>query len=225
MAFAGRIHSLHAGMGTVHLIEAEEGWVLVDAGSPGHAEQILEALQALGGGALRLIYITHGHFDHYGSARALQRETGAPIAIHEADEAAMAAGRTPIRSTHGYGRVARLFLPLVEWILRPQPTRANVVLADRERLDIYGLDAVVLHTPGHTPGSTSLIVGGQVAFVGDLLSTRGGLHVQDLYATDWSRLGHSLARLQAYAPERIYPGHGRRPASGAALQALTVSEE
>lgn len=224
MAFAGRIHSLHAGMGTVHLIEAERGWVLVDAGSPGHAEPILEALRALGGGALRLIYITHGHFDHYGSARVLRKQTGAPIAIHEADTAAMAAGKTPIRSGHGYGRVARLFLPLVEWILRPQPTEADVVLADGERLDAYGLDAAVLHTPGHTPGSSSLIVAEQVAFVGDLLSTRGGLHVQDLYATDWSGLAGSLARLQAYAPERIYPGHGRRPASGAALRALAVPE-
>jgi hydroxyacylglutathione hydrolase len=224
MGFARRIHSLHAGMGTVHLIEAEEGWVLVDAGSPGHAAPILEAFQALGGGKLRLIYITHGHFDHYGSARALREQTGAPIAIHRADEAAMAAGRTPIRSGHGYGRIARLFLPVVEWIVHPQPTRADIVLTDGQRLEAYGLDATVLHTPGHTPGSTSLIVAAQVAFAGDLLSTRGGLHVQDLYATDWTQLARSLARLQAYELSQIYAGHGRRPASGAALQALAVSE-
>jgi hydroxyacylglutathione hydrolase len=222
LAFSGRIHSLHAGMGTVHLIEAEDGWVLVDAGSPGNAEPILEALGSVGDGTLQLIYITHAHFDHYGNARALHQQTGAPIAIHQADKAAMAAGKTPIRSAHGYGRVARLFLPFLEWILRPQPTLADIVLTDGQRLDAYGLDAVVLHTPGHTPGSSSLIVPGQVAFVGDLLSTRGGLHVQDLYATDWSKLAHSLARLQEYELSHLYAGHGRRPASGAALQALAV---
>jgi hydroxyacylglutathione hydrolase len=220
MAFPGRIHSLHAGMGTVHLIEAVDGWVLVDAGSPGQERQIVDALRALGGGGLRLIYITHAHFDHYGSARALHHQTGASIAIHAADEAAMAAGKTPIRMARGHGRFARLLLPIIEWILRPEPTQADVVLTDEQRLDAYGLDAVILHTPGHTPGSSSLIVADQVAFVGDLLSTRGSLHAQDLYATDWSQLAQSLARLKEYELSHIYAGHGRRPASGAALRAL-----
>lgn len=222
MAFSGRIHSLRAGLSAAYLIEAEGGWVLVDTGSPGQAGRILSTLRALGGGRLRLIYITHAHFDHYGSARALRQQTGAPIAIHAADEAAMAAGETPIRTVRGRGWLGRLLLPLAEWALRPEPIQADIILADGQRMSAYGLDAVVMHTPGHTPGSSSLIVADEVAFVGDLLVTTGCLHAQNLYASDWSQLAHSLARLKRRPLSRIYAGHGRRPAHGAALQGLAI---
>jgi glyoxylase-like metal-dependent hydrolase (beta-lactamase superfamily II) len=222
MVFSERIHSLRAGLSAAYLIEAEGGWVLVDTGSPGQAGQILSTLRALGGGRLRLIYITHAHFDHYGSARALRQQTGAPIAIHAADEGAMAAGETPIRSVRGRGWLGRLLLSPVEWALHPVPTRADVILTDGQRMDAHGLDAVVMHTPGHTSGSSSLIVANQVAFVGDLLATRGGLHAQNLYANDWSELANSVARLKEYELSRIYAGHGRRPASGAQLRELAV---
>jgi glyoxylase-like metal-dependent hydrolase (beta-lactamase superfamily II) len=92
-------------------------------------------------------------------------------------------------------------------------------------MSAYGLDAVVVHTPGHTPGSSSLIVADRIAFVGDLLSTQGGLHLQNLYATDWCQLAHSLAHLQAYQLSKLYAGHRRRPASGPLLQRLGVASD
>jgi hydroxyacylglutathione hydrolase len=222
MAFPGRIHSIRAGLSAAHLVEAEDGWILVDTGSPGQAGRILSTLRVLGGGKLRLIYVTHAHFDHYGSARALRQHTGAPIAIHAADEAAMAAGETPIRLVRGRGWVGRLLLPLAEQVLDPEPTQADVLLTDGQQMSAYGLDAAVMHTPGHTPGSSSLIVAEEVAFVGDLLSTTCRLHAQNLYASDWSQLAHSLARLKRCSLARIYAGHGQRPVRGGQLQRLTV---
>ena len=176
----------------------------------------------MGGGKLRLIYITHAHFDHYGSARALRERTGAPIAIHAADGAAMAAGETPLRLVRERGWLGRLLLPLAERVLDPEPTQADVLLAEGQPVSAYGLDAVVMHTPGHTPGSSSLILATEVAFVGDLLSTVGRLHAQNLYASDWSQLAASVSRLKRQSLSRIYAGHGRRPASGAQLQRLPV---
>ncbi len=69
-----------------------DGAVLVDAGLPGYAGPILAKLEELGHPDLRLIYITHAHVDHYGSAAAVQRATGAPIAVH-ADDAGDLADR------------------------------------------------------------------------------------------------------------------------------------
>lgn len=213
---------MYAGLSVAHWVEAEGGWILVDTGSPGQADRILSALRALGGGKLRLIYITHAHFDHYGSAQALRQRTGAPIAIHAADEEAMAAGETPIPLVRGRGWLGRLLLPLAEWALRPEPTQADILLADGQRMDAYGLDAVVMHTPGHTPGSSSLIVAKEVAFVGDLLWMLGRLRLQNLYASDWSQLAYSLARLRRQLLTRIYAGHVRRPADGSQLQQLAL---
>ena len=93
-----QVHTIFTPMATTYLIESESGLVLIDAGLPGHERHILGRMQRLGRDDLRLIFITHAHLDHYGSAAALKRLTGAVIAIHRAGEKAMAQGKTPIRS-------------------------------------------------------------------------------------------------------------------------------
>ncbi len=218
-----QVHNVPMGMACAYLIESGAGLVLVDAGSSGHEPGVLRRIRALGRDDLRLIFITHAHLDHYGSAAALRRLTGAPIAIHRADGDAMARGDTCLGSVRGRGRLVRALLPLFKPYLQPEPTLADFLLDDGENLRAYGLDAVVLHTPGHTPGSSCLLVEGRLAFVGDLLSTTGRPHVQRFFADDWSLIPNSLARLQALRPEWIYTGHGRRPLSGEALQRLTSS--
>jgi len=79
---------------------------------------------------------------------------------------------------------------------------------------------MALHTPGHTLGSTCLVVEGRLAFSGDLVTTTGGPHVQRAFAEDWDEIPVSLRRLQEVQPEWVYPVHGRRLLSGAALQTV-----
>jgi hydroxyacylglutathione hydrolase len=205
------IHGLSLGMVQAYLLASARGFILVDAGMPGFENRVLRRIRSLDGGELRLIFITHAHIDHYGSAAALRRATGAPIAIHHADVNTMAMGRSPLGDPRGMGRIVGAVMPLIERIVPLEPTEADIVLKDGDSLDDYGIDAYVLHTPGHTLGSSSLIVEGKYAFVGDLLSTYRKPHVQRLFAQDWSAIGQSLDRLEAGKPELIYSGHGKRP--------------
>jgi hydroxyacylglutathione hydrolase len=219
-----QIHSIPMRMACAYLIENDAGLVLVDTGLPRHEHRVLRRMRALRRDDLRLIFITHAHLDHYGSAAALRRLTGAPIGIHRADGDAMARGETPLGSAHGRGRLLQALLPLFKPVLCLEPTSPDLLLDDGNDLRAYGLDAVVLHTPGHTPGSSCLVVNvnikRQIAFVGDLLSTTGRPHVQRYFAHDWSLIPDSLARLQALRPEWAYTGHGQRPISGETLQHL-----
>ena len=215
-----RVHTLRVWNACAYLIESESGLLLVDTGWPHNEPAVLRRMRLLRREDLRLIFITHSHLDHYGSAAALRRLTGAPIAIHHADAEAMARGETPIRSARGFGRLGRWLLPLGKRLLRPEPTSSDIVLDDGDGLCSYGLDAVVVHTPGHTSGSCCLLVEGHLAFVGDLLMTDGKPVLQRLYADDWSLLSSSLARVQALRPEWVYAGHGLHPLRGEALQAL-----
>jgi glyoxylase-like metal-dependent hydrolase (beta-lactamase superfamily II) len=220
-----RVHHIFRPMATTHLIESESGLVLIDAGLPGHERHVLRRMQSLGRDDLVLIFITHAHLDHYGSAATLRRLTGAPIAIHRADGETMAQGKTPIRSARNRGRLVLPFMPLIEAIVRLEPTPPDVTLDDGDNLRSQGIDldfeAVVLHTPGHTPGSSCLIIEGRLAFVGDLISTAPRTTVQKFFADDWSLIPESLARLQALRPEWVYSGHGYRPLSGEKVQRLT----
>jgi len=216
-----RVHRLSLGMGCAYLLEHGSGLTLVDAGSPGVERVVLRLLENLRRDDLRLIYITHAHLDHYGCAAALRRLTGAKIAIHQADAQAMTDGETHLGLTRGRGRVVQHLFPLIGKLLRPEPTPPDITLDDGQDLSASGLPARVVHTPGHTPGSSCLwIEEGRLAFAGDLVSTTGGPHVQPYYACDWSLIPASLERLKALHPDKVYPGHGANFLDGEMLQLL-----
>jgi hydroxyacylglutathione hydrolase len=222
------VHAIPLGLSQAYLLETDAGLVLVDAGLPHQERIILRHLRALRSADasplnLRLIFITHAHLDHYGSAAALRRLTGTPVAIHRADAEAMARGETRLGLTRGSGKLMRILLPLVEWCLRLEPVKADLLLEDGDHLGDYGLEARVMHTPGHTLGSSCLIVEERLGFVGDLLTNNGRPNLQRLFAEDWSLLNQSYARLQEMELETAYPGHGRSPVSGKALQQLIAS--
>lgn len=206
-------------MSSTYLIENQNGLYLIDAGSPGDERRIMQAIHQ-SGKPLRLIFITHAHFDHYGAAAALRKGTGAPILIHHADAQAMAEGKTPIRQARGRGRLTLALMPLFKRWLPSIPTRADFSMQDGDRLEDYGLDAVLLHTPGHTTGSSCLIAEGTHAFSGDLVTANRRPRVQRFYADDWSQIPASVARLQAANPELVYTGHGIRPITSDQLQNL-----
>ena len=215
-----KVHKIQLRMSLAYLVESEQSLILVDAGLRGEEGRIMAAISQLDRPDLDLIYITHAHLDHYGSAAAIRRLTGAPIAVHHADGQAMAAGETRLGQARGRGRILAALLPLVHPLLRPEAAEADILLQDDQRLDDFGLEAMALFTPGHTRGSTCLIVENRLAFSGDLVTTTGGPHVQRSFAEDWDQIPASLHRLQQIAPQWVYPGHGRRLLSGAALQEL-----
>jgi glyoxylase-like metal-dependent hydrolase (beta-lactamase superfamily II) len=113
-------------------------------------------------------------------------------------------------------------LPLAERWQPPEPTPPDVLLTDGESLEAFGLEGIAVHTPGHTPGSSCLLVRGRIAFAGDLISRTGIPHAQRLYADDWSAVAESVQRLQQLAPEWTYAGHGRRPIGKALLAGLSA---
>lgn len=218
-----RVHTVHLHMSLAYLVEYRDLLVLVDAGMRGEEDRIMAAISRLNRQDLDLIYITHGHLDHYGSAAAVRRMTGAPIAIHRADAPAMAGGETRLGQPRGVGRILAALLPLAQPWLRPEPAQADILLDDDQSLDGLGMNARALYTPGHTVGSTCLVMEDRVAFSGDLVTTTGSPHVQRAFAEDWAQIPISVARLQEVEPEVVYPGHGRRPLNGEALQALSIS--
>jgi len=215
-----RVHRIGLRFSLAYIIENDSGVVIVDAGIKGEEHKILRKLKELGRDDLRLIFITHAHLDHYGSAAALRRVTGAPIAIHQQDAEAMALGETRLGSARNIGRVLGPLLPIANAFGRPEPVEIDVVVADGDDMAAFGIDAQVLHTPGHTFGSTCLVVEDNLAFVGDLVTNTGKPHLQRAFAQDWLSLLTSLDKLQAKEPDWIFPGHGPKPMTGIDLQKL-----
>jgi hydroxyacylglutathione hydrolase len=219
-----RVYALR-GVSNVYFIQTDAGISLVDAGLPTQLRTIRRRLDAIGHGQpLCQIVLTHAHIDHVGAAAALHAATGAPIVIHTADADALRAGRTHLGTIRGWQWTREPLLAL-EHRVTTAPVAATRVVTDGECLHDGGLDARFLHLPGHTAGSAALLVrdsatGQTLAFAGDLISTTGGAHIQSSYAEDWQQVAASLARLQAAAPDLLFPGHGAIALRANALAAL-----
>ncbi len=152
----------------------DEGVTLIDTGYAGKAEVILGALRQQGYAPhqVRRIIITHADMDHSGSARQLQRITGAPIACHTVEKIYL---EQPRRR-----QPASLLLRPVIWLLSwvpnflPPPVTPDQLLVDGQLLP-EGF--TVIHTPGHTPGHIALLHKGQRFLIsGDaLVNTRNRL--------------------------------------------------
>jgi glyoxylase-like metal-dependent hydrolase (beta-lactamase superfamily II) len=226
-----RIHRLSMGPSNAFLIETDEGVTLVDAGLPTSTRSILNTLAEIGRrDDLCTIYITHAHIDHFGAADEVRERTGASVLIHEADAEALSNGETRLGMVRTWGWT-RMMLPWLEPLTSIRDTPPDATVVDGQRLTGCGLESLqarVLHTPGHTPGSSTLMItdpstGLLYAFAGDLISTLSGNHVQSSYADDWLLVAASLRRLQAEAPAVTFPGHGRTALGAEELASLDIS--
>jgi len=223
---AAAVYPIRLGFDCCYIIR-ERGLILIDAGLPGKAGIFRQAVDRLGirPGDITLMVITHGHFDHIGSAKAIKDLTGATLAMHQPDAGWLEHSINPrIPGVTPWGRI--LAKPL-NWplpITHAEPTKVEIVLGDEDRpLDEYGIRGRILFTPGHTMGSVSVLLETGEAFVGDLAMNKIPLRLtpgfpvlaedMDLVRASWKKVLDAGARV-------IYPAHGKPFASETIRAAL-----
>ena len=166
--------------------------VLVDPG--GDVERVLGLLEPDGYRVVR-IFVTHGHIDHVAGGAKAKAATGAPLQIHAADQSWLEA--LP-RQAEMFG-----FDPV-------EPPAVDHRHEDGEPFRIGEVLGTVVHTPGHSPGSSCLwFPGAKILFTGDTLFA-GSVGRTDLPGGDLDALFKSIKeKLYSLGDDvRFYPGHG-----------------
>jgi glyoxylase-like metal-dependent hydrolase (beta-lactamase superfamily II) len=184
--------------------------VVVDTLGPGGAKRVLGTLEKLGKtpSDVSLIVLTHGHTDQVGGAEELRAHTKAPIALHWADLEMVQPGYEP--KLNPVGNLARV----LSRVVRRPPTVlvTDLMLEGDVNLDQYGVDAQVIETSGHTPGSVSVIVDGGQALIADLLRgdfLRQGRPDYPFFVDDLGRLHSSLRRNLRLPLHELHPSLGK----------------
>jgi len=173
--------------------------IVIDPGDD--PETILSRLSQHGLRATQIV-CTHTHIDHVGGIYELQERLGTPAAIHKAD--------------------LFLFEKLdvqAQWCGMPEPKRGIIdqFVADGDAVTCQGVEMGVIHTPGHTPGSTTFHLKGDrnILFTGDTLFMQS-IGRTDLWGGSYQDILRSIEKkLMTFDDDTlVIAGHGQSTTIG-----------
>jgi hydroxyacylglutathione hydrolase len=196
-----------------YALKTGTGCVLIDTGYSNKRAFLEKRLKNLGclPGNLKLIILTHGDTDHTGNAAYLREKYGAKIAIHT-DDAGMVE-----RGDMGWNRKAKsdktslvfkimiVLTPMFFKSAKPEVFKPDFTIDESFDLSVYGLDARVLHLPGHSKGSIGILTATGHLFCGDFVYNMPGFNLINDLADHQS----SLEKVKKLDIKTVYPGHGK----------------
>ena len=166
---------------------------IIDPG--GAPEAILEQVKG-DGVEVKMILLTHGHYDHFAGAAQLMESTGALLLASAPDEAM-------------YSSAAKCWADFMPVEFRP--IKPDKLFSDGEEFTAEGLKFRVMGAPGHTAGSCLLFteIGGEPsAFCGDVVFCMG-VGRTDGYSGSTRDMLDSLEKIAKLPGDfKLYPGHG-----------------
>lgn len=201
-----RIHRIKCGNGNCYIVENGVNAILIDTGKREYAERVLQACKPY---SIKLIVLTHAHFDHAENAARLSEKLGAPIAMSERDCNLISSNNNQALFASTFLGKIVLSASLKEFKSRTMPAFSpTVLLKDGDSLADYGVDAKIISLPGHTDGSIGIDVDSQHLIVGDALMNMFYPTVSMLYH-DKNMMLESARKIGALGDRMIYFGHGK----------------
>ncbi len=214
-------YRMQLGTSNAYIIQGDAGYILVDAGNPHQEKRFFRLLGQYGlhPEDIRLIVVTHVHFDHVGSLSAIKAECRCPVMVHEKEYHLLKEAKLVFpRGTNLQGKGASLaaiqmakYFPSMK-AFKFEPVEAEIVVSGEASLEKFGIAGKVIPTPGHTAGSLSVLLADGQAFVGDLTGNYAPLGLSSVFppfADDGDELLESWMKLLEAGAKTIAPGHGQ----------------
>lgn len=190
-----RVNSGYAELTNCYIVQDEETkeTMVIDPG--GEASKIADMLNILEAN-LKYIYITHCHGDHIGALKELNKLKGGKILIHRDDAEGL----------HNKN------INLTDYIgMHEVDIQNSLTVDDEDKIHLGKLEFIVIHTPGHTAGGSSLYCPEEkMLFSGDTLFN-GTWGRTDLPTGNFKDIINSIIQKLLILPGDtiVYPGHGK----------------
>ena len=214
-------HRLNLGITTCYLLACSGGYLLIDTAYPKDYAKFTKAIGRLGIGLeeIRYLLLTHHHDDHAGFAARLVEQTGCTVIVHQDAILPLRKGRSE-DTMKPVNRCIRAIFALFTLIHRQFTypplalTQKDRIISadDRDLLKGIGIDGTILHTPGHSSDSISVVLSDGSAFVGDAAMNFLNccrIRYRPIFIEDMDAVFESWQKLTEHGAERIFPAHGR----------------
>jgi glyoxylase-like metal-dependent hydrolase (beta-lactamase superfamily II) len=188
-------------------------FILVDTGRRIRRGCLMKAVDGLcaAGNTFAALVLTHAHFDHVENAAEVAERYCVPVIIEKEEIEYLADGRNaPIRNVMGLPRLASRFVHkgMGRWF-RYAPVQGAIPMESAVLRGIAGMEGLTaLATPGHTPGSASVVVDGEIAIVGDTMHGVFPGNARPPFACDEAALLQSWRKLMETGCRNFLPAHG-----------------
>jgi len=209
-----KIYPIHCGFTTVYALKGD-GVILIDGGDPNKVDNIKKGIAKalIQPEEIKLIILTHGHWDHTGSARDIKQLTGAKILLHRGDMHFIAEPKTiQPPGLNSWGRTLSALLTFMSPMIHVPKFEVAIIAEDKElSLAEYGIPGRIIPTPGHSWGSVSVILDSGDVFVGDLAMNLFPLRLNPglpIFGDDMTIVKNSWRKLLDRDVKTIYPAHG-----------------
>lgn len=200
------IHRIKCGNGNCYIVENGVDGILVDTGKRKFVNRVMEACRQY---HVKLIVLTHAHFDHAENAAQISNALGIPIGMSEKDCNLIQSNANQILSAESFLGKIVLSVSLKDFSARTlQEFQPDIFLKDGDSLSAYGVNASIIALPGHTDGSIGIDVENKGLIVGDALMNMFYPTISMLYH-DESEMLDSAGKISRLGNRTIYFGHGK----------------
>jgi len=167
--------------------------------------------------SLIALILTHVHYDHCENAKKVEDNYQTQIVVHESEANLLSGGVNSL--TGGAIPITRFFFNVINGKKlmtkgKYEPIDCTITVHEQFDLKEFGFAGYILHTPGHTQGSMSIILDNEIAIVGDAMF---GVFTNSIYppwAADTSLMIKSWKKLLDTGCKIFLPSHGSRRLRG-----------
>lgn len=204
-----------SGRSNVFIVSNGQEFLLIDTGRKNERSILFDRIDQFRAEGLvpAGLILTHAHFDHVENAAAIKSRYEIPVFIQQEEAEYLGQGKNPpIQGTFFFARFLTDSLYAFERKRRPvntyEPTACDYRVTDLLDLHFLGFNAYLLHTPGHTSGSMSVIIDEEIAVVGDAMFGIFKDSVFPPFAVDPDLLVKSWGKLLDTGCSVFLPAHG-----------------
>lgn len=201
------ITHIKGGTDNCYIVSNGKEAILFDTASGANFQQVLAECSKYD---LKLIVLSHPHFDHAENADALSKKFNVPVAYNEADDGIFDDYNS--QPLHSYGLVGFVVLKSSLKVLsRTKVSRPEnrFFVKEGDTLAEYGFpDIKAVELPGHSIGSIGLLVSDDALLVGDALDNWIKPGMGHLY-TDLEAQKKTASKIRSLGKRTYYYGHGK----------------